>query len=134
MPRYVVSPAAERDIESILAWTHERFGASGRLRYEALLVRAILDVADDPERIGSRSRPEIAAAARTYHLYHSRNRVESSAGRVRRPRHFLLFRTCDDGHIEIGRVLHDSMDLSRHLPEGYGASRRDPPPPESPDV
>ena len=130
MPRYVVSPAAERDIESILAWTHERFGASGRLRYEALLVRAILDVADDPERIGCRNRPEIDGAARTYHLYHSRNHVEASAGRVRRPRHLLLFRTCDDGRIEFGRVLHDNMDLPRHLPEGYEASPSDQAPPE----
>ena len=58
MPRYIVSPVAQRDIESILAWTHERFGLQGRLRYEALLVRTILDVADDPERIGSQTRPE----------------------------------------------------------------------------
>jgi toxin ParE1/3/4 len=131
MPRFVVSPAAERDIESILAWTHQRFGASGRLRYEALVVQAIVDVADDPERPGSRSRPEIAAAVRTYHLCHSRNRVEVSAGRVRRPRHLLLYRTCDNGRIEIGRVLHDNMDLSRHLPEGYAANPSEQPPPES---
>lgn len=119
MPCYVVSPAAERDIESILAWTHERFGASARLRYEAILIRAILDVADDADRAGSQNRPEIAAAARTYHLYHSRNRVEAATGRVRHPRHLLLYRTCDDSRIEIGRVLHDSMDLSQHVPEEY---------------
>ncbi len=60
MPRYLISPAAERDIESILAWTHERFGQQGRLRYEALLVRAILDLADSPQRTGSLTRPEIS--------------------------------------------------------------------------
>jgi toxin ParE1/3/4 len=132
MPRFVISPAAERDIESILAWTHEQFGASGRRRYEALLVRAILDVADDAERAGSQNRPEIAAAARTYHLYLSRNRVETAAGRVRHPRHLLLYRTCDDGRIEIGRVLHDSMDLSQHLPEEYRSGTSDESAPESP--
>ena len=132
MPRFVISPAAERDIESILAWTHERFGASGRRRYEALLVCAILDVADDAERTGSRNRPEIAAAARTYHLYHSRNRVETATGRVRHPRHFLLYRTCEDGRIEIGRVLHDSMDLARHLLEEYRSRTNDESVPESP--
>ena len=116
MSRCVISPAAERDIEAILAWTHEQLGASARLRYEALLVRAILDVADNAERAGSQGRPEIVATARTYHLYHSRNRVEAAAGRVRHPRHLLLYRTCDDGRVEIGRVLHDSMDLSRHPP------------------
>lgn len=75
MPRYVVSPAAASDIESILAWSHEHFGEQVRGRYEALIVRAILDVADRPDRPGVASRPEIAANARTYHLQHSRLRV-----------------------------------------------------------
>jgi toxin ParE1/3/4 len=119
MPRYIVSPAAERDIESILAWTHERFGLQGRLRYEALLVRAILDVADNAERAGSQERPEIIPDARTYHLFYSRNGVDDAIGRVRHPRHVLLYRTCEDGRIEIGRVLHDSMDLQQHLPDEY---------------
>jgi toxin ParE1/3/4 len=132
MSRYVLSPAALRDIESILAWTHEQFGVSGRLRYEALLVQAILDVADDAERAGSQKRPEIAPAARTYHLYQSRNRVEAAAGRVRHPRHVLLYRVCDDGRIEVGRVLHDSMDLSRHLPEQFRSSSTGENAPESP--
>jgi toxin ParE1/3/4 len=119
MPRYRVSPAAERDIEAILTWTHEQFGTSARIRYEALLVRAILDVAADPDRPGGRPRPDIAADARTYHLYYSRNRVPPPAARVRQPRHLLLYRIRDDGKIEIGRVLHESMDLVRHLPEEY---------------
>jgi toxin ParE1/3/4 len=119
MSRFIISPAAERDIESILAWTHEQFGTSGRLRYEALLVRAILDVADDAQRAGIQKRPEIAPEARTYHLFHSRNRVEAAIGQVHNPRHLLLYRTRDDGRIEIGRVLHDSMDFSRHLPDEY---------------
>ena len=121
----VISPAAERDIESILAWTQEQFGLQGRLRYEALLVRAILDVAEASQRPGSQTRPEIAAAARSYHLCHSRDRVAAAIGRVRRPRHFLLYRTRDDGRVEIGRVLHERMDLARHLPEDYGAEAAD---------
>src|SRR3954454_15552804 len=74
MPQYRLSPFAEQDIEAILEWTHEHFGGKGRLRYEALLTRAIMDVAADPERAGSHARPEIAAGARTYHLRHSRDR------------------------------------------------------------
>src|SRR3954462_5652422 len=111
MPKYRLSPQAERDIEAILEWTHENFGEKARLRYEALLTRAIMDVAEDPERVGSHDRPEIAVAARTYHLRHSRDRVKKSIGRVQRPRHFFLFRTRTDGEVEIGRVLHDGMDL-----------------------
>jgi plasmid stabilization system protein ParE len=65
MPDIRLSPRAEQDIEAILAWTHEEFGEKARLRYEALLTRAILDVAESPERGGSHERPEITAAART---------------------------------------------------------------------
>lgn len=123
MPQYRLSPQAEGDIEAILEWTHEGFGERARLRYEALLTRAIMAVAENPERAGSHDRPEIAAGARTYHFRHRRDRTKKSIGRVQRPRHFLLDRTCDDGQVEIGRVLHDGMDLKRHLPEEYRAAR-----------
>jgi toxin ParE1/3/4 len=95
-----------------------------RLRYEALLTRAIMDVVDAPERSGSHARPEIAAMARTYHLRYSRDRVKKSIGRVHRPRHFLLYRTRDE-QVEIGRVLHDGMDLKRHVPEENWADDSD---------
>ena len=116
MPKYVLSSAAETDIEGILAWTEEHFGESARLRYEALLVQAIIDVGSDPHRAGCQARPEIARSASTYHLFFSRNNVHSAVGRVKRPRHFLLFRMADQGCVEIARVLHDSMELARHLP------------------
>ncbi len=92
MPRYVLSPAAISDMESVLSWTDRQFGESARLRYESLLTQSIVDIADEPDRIGSITRPEISEAARTYHLWHSRNRVDRAAGRVKHPRHFLLYR------------------------------------------
>lgn len=119
MPRYLLSPAAERDIEQILAWSHEQFGELARLRYEAPLVRAIRDLVDNPDRAGSCARPEIAESARTYHLRHSRDWLTGVSGRVARPRHFLLYRKGTGGCVEIGRILHDSMDLERHLPDDY---------------
>jgi toxin ParE1/3/4 len=119
MPQYRLAPRAEHDIEAILEWTYEHFGNKVRTRYEALLAKAILDVAEEPERAGSHTRPEIAARVRTYHLRHSRDRVDTVIGKVRDPRHFLLYRSKDDGRVEIGRVLHDSVDLMRHLPDDY---------------
>jgi toxin ParE1/3/4 len=83
------------------------------------LSQAIIDVSNSPDLPGSHKRSEITAAARTYHLYHSRNRVTARVGRVRRPRHFLLYRTRGGSAVEIGRVLHDSIDLMRHLPDEY---------------
>ncbi len=119
MRRCIVSPGAEQDIESILRWTDEHFGERARLRYEAVLAEAIADLAKDPERPGSQQRPEIAPGARTYHLWHSRKQVAASRGRIRQPRHLILFRVRGDGDVEISRVLHDSMDLATQLPPEY---------------
>jgi toxin ParE1/3/4 len=119
MAAYRISPQAEHDIEAILRWTNEEFGENARIRYEALLIRAIEDVAEAPERPGSHDRPEIAPSARTYHLRFSRDRVKKPIKKVERPRHVLLYRTAIDGRVEIGRVLHDGMDLERHLPDDY---------------
>ena len=122
MARFTLSVAAERDIVSILTWTHEHFGEQARLRYEALLVQAMIDVAENPHRPGSAARDEIAGLACTYHIWHSRNRVDKVPGRVHRPRHFLIYRVNDRKQIEIGRVLHESVDLPNHLPTEYRRS------------
>jgi toxin ParE1/3/4 len=118
-PQFRISSLAERDIAIILEWTHEHFGEDARTRYEALLEQALIDVAADPQRAGTLARPEIARFAMTYHLRHSRVRVKPASERVRRPRHYLLYRSGPDGVVEIARVLHDEMDLKRHLPEDY---------------
>jgi toxin ParE1/3/4 len=117
MPRVVLAPAAEEDIVRILAWSYEHFGEQARLRYGALLTQALVDIAEDPKRAGSVPREELATGARTYHLWHSRQRMAKSVGKVGTPRHFLLLRTNAEGQVEIGRVLHDSMDLASNLPE-----------------
>ncbi|WP_246103356.1 hypothetical protein [Rhizobium straminoryzae] len=43
-----------------------------------------------------------------------------ASGIVRRPRHLILFRSIRPDLVGIGRVLHDSMELSRHLPPDFG--------------
>ncbi len=126
MPQFRLSELAQQDIESILVWTHKEFGEVGRLRYESLLIQAIRNVASDPKRPGCMSRPELVTNAFTYSLRHSRDRVSKSIGRVRNARHFLLCRLADDGWLEVGRVLHDSMELRRHLSTDYRRHRADP--------
>lgn len=121
MRRYRLSRLAERDLLEILAHSQAAFGAEGRKRYQALITRAIRDVAEDPDRIGSRSRDELVSGARTYHLVHSRERVAPEVGRVARPRHFLAYRPIDAGWIEIGRIPHERMELRHHLPGAYRA-------------
>ncbi len=42
MPGYRLSRFAERDIEILLEWSHEQFGEKARIRYEALVARAMM--------------------------------------------------------------------------------------------
>lgn len=114
MFRYRLSEAAQADIVDVLAWTHERFGEPARLRYESLIVAALRDVATSPERQGSIARPELGAGVRSWHLRLSRAHVESGVAVVRQPRHFVLYRV-EPQLVEVGRVLHDAMELARHL-------------------
>lgn len=114
MLRYRLSAAAQADVVEILRWTQEQFGDAARLRYEKLIVAALRDVAAQPNRAGSIARPELGADVRSWHLRLSRNHVATRAEVVRRPRHFLLYRR-EPALLAVGRVLHDAMELERHL-------------------
>jgi toxin ParE1/3/4 len=118
----IIAPKARSDIVSILAWTEENFGPQTLKRYGKLIATAIEEVADNPELAGSSKRPEIADHCRTYHLYFSRKSAGRAGDRIRNPRHFLLYRVTESNVVEIGRVLHDSMELQTHLPEEYRSS------------
>jgi toxin ParE1/3/4 len=112
MARFRLSRSADEDILQILAWSQDRFGLEARLRYEALIVAALLHAADHQEGVGFRERPELGDGVLTWHLAHSVTR--SRRGLVRRPRHLLVCRW--DGEVlVVGRVLHDSMDPTLHL-------------------
>lgn len=114
MLRYRLSDAAQADVIDILAWTHEQFGEAARLRYESLIVAALRDMATQPDRPGSIARPELGAGVRSWHLRLSRDQVGPGAQAVRRPRHFLVYRS-EPALVVFGRVLHDAMELARHL-------------------
>jgi toxin ParE1/3/4 len=117
MAVYRLTEAAEADIVDILARSEAQFGSAARLRYERLIVTAMIDVATDPARPGSLVRPELGPDVRSWHLRGSRDRAMGSNGIVQRPRHFLIYRPLDGAMITIGRVLHDTMELERHLQE-----------------
>jgi toxin ParE1/3/4 len=106
-----ISSRATRDVAGVLDYTLERFGDRQHDQYAELIREALAAIAADPGRPPARRRPEIRHDARTYHL----------ARRGKPARHFFLYRVLPNNEVEIGRLLHDSMDLSRHLPEGYEA-------------
>jgi toxin ParE1/3/4 len=111
MVRYRLTHAAQSDVASILAWSDEQFGAEARERYRALIATGIRDAASQPDDVGHVVRPELGEGVLSWHLSQSRIR---SPGVVRRPRHFLI---CGwDGEVlVVGRILHDAMDLRRHV-------------------
>lgn len=110
--RYRITESAQADILAILAWSLEQFGEEARGRYGALIAAAIRDVASDSRTVGAVLHPELGEGVFTWHLSKSRGR--SSGARVRQPRHFLVCRQDADALV-IGRVLHDAMDLRRHI-------------------
>jgi toxin ParE1/3/4 len=104
--RVRLGAAAELDFANILKWTTEKFGAQQSLVYRDTLVGAIRELANGPDVAGSRPRDEIMPGLRTLHV----------ARHGRRGRHFLMYRTAEGRIIEIGRILHDQMDLPNHPP------------------
>jgi toxin ParE1/3/4 len=103
--RIRLGAAAELDFANILKWTTETFGPRQARIYRDTLMQAIGELANGPDVPGSRARDEIMPGLRSLHV----------ARHGRRGRHFLLYRAAEGQIIEIGRILHDQMDLPRHL-------------------
>jgi toxin ParE1/3/4 len=104
--RVRLGAAAEVDFANILKWTTENFGARQSRGYRDTLVQAIGELADGPNVAGSKARDEIMPGLRTLRV----------ARRDRRGSHFLMYRAAPNSTIEIVRILHDRMDLRRHVP------------------
>jgi toxin ParE1/3/4 len=98
--------AAELDFANIVKWTAENFGAQQSRVYQGTLVQAIGELAEGPDVAGSKARDEIMPGLRTVHV----------ARHGRRGSHFLMYRVVPSTTVEIVRILHDRMDLQRHLP------------------
>lgn len=112
MARYRLTQAAQADIMSILSWSQDQFGDEARQRYEALIAAGIRDAAAHSDDVGRTVRPELGEGVFSWHL--AQSRTSSRGGSVHRPRHFLLCRR-DGDVLVVGRVLHDAMELRRHL-------------------
>ena len=101
-----LAEGAERDFFSILRWTTEQFGKHQARIYETTLRSALKTLASGPNALGCRARPELGIDVASLH----------AARQGRRARHIIIFRVHDrESLIEVLRILHDSMDLTRHL-------------------
>jgi toxin ParE1/3/4 len=103
--------AALADYRQIIAWTAAQFGRRQADVYAETIATALASLAAGPTAAGAKLRDDIARGLYSLHV----------ARGGRKGRHFIIFRTVRDrrgGVIEVLRVLHDAMDLRRHLPLG----------------
>jgi toxin ParE1/3/4 len=101
---------AEADFTAIITWTAEQFGNIQARVYADTLSAALIALRDGPKTPGVKRRDEIGKDLCTLHV----------ARGSRRGRHFILFRVRGDEQpprIEVLRILHDAMDMARHLPD-----------------
>ena len=101
--------AAEADFAEILRWTVDRFGEAQARIYAETISAALNDLAAGPTGVGTSKRDDILKGIFTLHI----------ARKGRNGRHFVMFRVGrapDRKVIEVLRLLHDAMDLQRHLP------------------
>ncbi len=102
-----LSPLAESDFFDILRWTAVHFGKKQARVYATTLRLALKALIEGPSVPGSIARSELGPNILTLHV--ARNR--------RKGRHFIVYRAYEDNQgIQVLRILHDSMDLARHIP------------------
>lgn len=105
-----LSAAAEADYVQILRWTASNFGTVRAQSYAETLSTALKALNAGPAIVGVKRRPEIGNNIHTLHV--ARNR--------RKGRHIVMFRVAGGQGadlIDVLRLLPDSMDLQRHLPQ-----------------
>ena len=105
-----LTAAAAADVDAIVAWTAEHLGEAQARTYAETLVAALRDLTEGPTLSGAKERSEIAKGLFSLHVER----------RGRKGRHVVLFRLGTDAErlcIDVLRILHDAMDLQRHVPD-----------------
>jgi toxin ParE1/3/4 len=98
---------AAQDLFDIVSWTAKNFGTHQAEYYAETITLAIEALHDGPETMGIKAREDIGSGILTLHV----------ARHGRKGRHFVVLNTSEGRIINVLRLLHDSMDLARHLPE-----------------
>jgi toxin ParE1/3/4 len=96
MATYRLSQAAARDLLELGRYTQARWGVGQRRNYVARLKLRLQMLADRPSRGVVRN--DIAPGYRSF----------------REARHVIIYTERPDG-IDVARVLHERMDVARHL-------------------
>jgi len=104
--RVRLSQDAETDFAQILTYTRDTFGEAQARIYQDVLAEALASLTKGPMVPGSQARDHILPDLRSLHV----------ARHGRRGRHFVLYRAGLGQIIDVLRILHDAMDLTRHFP------------------
>jgi len=98
---------SEQDYLEVIKRSAQDFGPRQAEVYAETLAMAIDALREEgPETIGVKEREEIGSGIFTLH----------AARQKRKASHFLVFRVPEIRTVEILRILHDRMDLARHIP------------------
>ncbi len=102
-----ISEAATVDIHDALRWSAERFGEAQAHTYEETIFLALEALLAGPRTSGVRPLNELMPGLMSLHI----------ARRRRKGRHVILFHLdpVTPDTIRVVRLLHDSMDFTRHL-------------------
>jgi toxin ParE1/3/4 len=101
-----LTKTAESDYQSVIVWTLREFGDLQARIYADTLSAALVALTAGPTTVGAKERSEIGKGVFTLHV----------ARGGHKGRHFVLFRVGQgkhQRHIEVLRLLHDAMDLTR---------------------
>ncbi len=105
---------SERDFLEVIKRSAKDFGPIQAGVYAQTLELAFEALRDKgPKTIGVKEREEIGPGIFTLHAARSKRRAS----------HFLVFRVLEIRTIEVLRILHERMDLARHISQGQESPR-----------
>ena len=99
-PQLKISPKAASDIKQILKYTQSIWGSEQRTKYKKAIDQCLNDIRANPS---PRTKSEKCIDG------YCRRHLD------KKYRHYVFYRVVN-GDILVVRLLHDSMDSSRHLP------------------
>jgi toxin ParE1/3/4 len=95
--QYLLSPAAQADLEQIWDYTRDRWGVDQAEEYLRELQRAIERATANP------------------HIGRACDEIRPDYRKLAVGSHTLLYRVTTEAVIDVVRVLHQRMDVDRHL-------------------
>ncbi|MGH6881093.1 type II toxin-antitoxin system RelE/ParE family toxin [Hypericibacter sp.] len=96
MPALVLARAAQNDLEDIARYTEAQWGAEQKQRYMSALADRFIQLTNTPE------------------MGLARDDIKTGYRSLLAGRHVIFYRHANN-RLEISRVLHERMDLHRHL-------------------